>query len=214
MQSVIHGVQGFMYPNEAELQWSVLIVLYPFITGPGRRRLHSGVARARVPRRSGQADLPAGAADGARVPAGRAAAAATSPGTSRAFLRDVPDAAHLVGHGDVRLRLPVVPDGGSAPRDLARLPQGHRAALAIQHRLHEAGVPRADAGLAEHQPGSAAHRRPGGLHHHHHRYPVGVPAARLRGLHLRLGEGQPLVVDAADADRVHLLRDGLRASRP
>jgi Ni/Fe-hydrogenase subunit HybB-like protein len=33
MQSLIPGVQGFMYPNEAELQWSVLIVLYPFITG-------------------------------------------------------------------------------------------------------------------------------------------------------------------------------------
>jgi Ni/Fe-hydrogenase subunit HybB-like protein len=34
----VHGdltglVQGFMYPNEVELQWSVLIVLYPFITG-------------------------------------------------------------------------------------------------------------------------------------------------------------------------------------
>src|SRR5678815_127409 len=27
------GVQGFMYPNEIELQWSILIVLYPFITG-------------------------------------------------------------------------------------------------------------------------------------------------------------------------------------
>jgi Ni/Fe-hydrogenase subunit HybB-like protein len=27
------GVEGFMYPNEYELQWSVLIVLYPFITG-------------------------------------------------------------------------------------------------------------------------------------------------------------------------------------
>ena len=27
------GVQGFMYPNEIALQWSVLIVLYPFITG-------------------------------------------------------------------------------------------------------------------------------------------------------------------------------------
>ena len=26
-------VQGFMYPNEVELQWSVLIVLYPYITG-------------------------------------------------------------------------------------------------------------------------------------------------------------------------------------
>lgn len=29
----MHGVEGFMYPNEAELQWSILIVLYPFITG-------------------------------------------------------------------------------------------------------------------------------------------------------------------------------------
>ena len=27
------AVEGFMYPNEIELQWSVLIVLYPFITG-------------------------------------------------------------------------------------------------------------------------------------------------------------------------------------
>jgi predicted membrane protein len=29
----MHGVQGFMYPNEIELQWSILIVLYPYITG-------------------------------------------------------------------------------------------------------------------------------------------------------------------------------------
>ena len=27
------GVEGFMYPNEVQLQWSVLIVLYPFLTG-------------------------------------------------------------------------------------------------------------------------------------------------------------------------------------
>ena len=33
MGSVLPAVQGFMYPNEVELQWSVLIVLYPFITG-------------------------------------------------------------------------------------------------------------------------------------------------------------------------------------
>jgi Ni/Fe-hydrogenase subunit HybB-like protein len=26
-------IEGFMYPNEVELQWSILIVLYPFITG-------------------------------------------------------------------------------------------------------------------------------------------------------------------------------------
>jgi Ni/Fe-hydrogenase subunit HybB-like protein len=29
----MHAVQGFIYPNEVELQWSILIVLYPFITG-------------------------------------------------------------------------------------------------------------------------------------------------------------------------------------
>lgn len=30
---LLPGVEGFMYPNELELQWSVLIVLYPYITG-------------------------------------------------------------------------------------------------------------------------------------------------------------------------------------
>ncbi len=29
----MQGVEGFIFPNEYELQWSVLIVLYPFITG-------------------------------------------------------------------------------------------------------------------------------------------------------------------------------------
>jgi Ni/Fe-hydrogenase subunit HybB-like protein len=29
----MNGVEGFMYPNEYGLQWSVLIVLYPYITG-------------------------------------------------------------------------------------------------------------------------------------------------------------------------------------
>jgi Ni/Fe-hydrogenase subunit HybB-like protein len=29
----MHGVEGYIYPNELELQWSVLIVLYPYITG-------------------------------------------------------------------------------------------------------------------------------------------------------------------------------------
>ena len=27
------GVEGFMYPNEVELQWGLLIVLYPYLTG-------------------------------------------------------------------------------------------------------------------------------------------------------------------------------------
>jgi hypothetical protein len=33
MENLVPAVQGFMYPNEMELQWSVLIVLYPFVTG-------------------------------------------------------------------------------------------------------------------------------------------------------------------------------------
>jgi Ni/Fe-hydrogenase subunit HybB-like protein len=33
METILQGVQGYMYPNEVDLQWSILIVLYPFITG-------------------------------------------------------------------------------------------------------------------------------------------------------------------------------------
>lgn len=33
MGNILPGVEGFMYPNEVELQWSVLIVIYPFVTG-------------------------------------------------------------------------------------------------------------------------------------------------------------------------------------
>ncbi len=33
METILNQVQGYMYPNEIELQWSILIVLYPFITG-------------------------------------------------------------------------------------------------------------------------------------------------------------------------------------
>src|SRR5689334_8137294 len=33
METILQAVQGYMYPNEVELQWSLLIVLYPFITG-------------------------------------------------------------------------------------------------------------------------------------------------------------------------------------
>ncbi len=33
METILHAVEGYMYPNEMELQWSILIVLYPFVTG-------------------------------------------------------------------------------------------------------------------------------------------------------------------------------------
>ena len=127
MESILHAVEGFMYPNEVELQWSLLIVLYPFITGlvAGAFILASLERVFNVA--GGQADLPPGAADRARLPAGRAAAAAAPPRPPRALARDVPDAAHHLGHGDVRLRLPLVPAGRAGARDLARLPAGDRA---------------------------------------------------------------------------------------
>ena len=33
METILHAVEGYMYPNEVELQWSILIVLYPYLTG-------------------------------------------------------------------------------------------------------------------------------------------------------------------------------------
>ena len=33
MGTLLHAIEGYMYPNEVELQWSILIVLYPYITG-------------------------------------------------------------------------------------------------------------------------------------------------------------------------------------
>ena len=103
--------QGFMYPNEIELQWSVLIVLYPFITGL--------VAGAFI-----LASLERVFNVQAVKPTYRLALL-----TALAFLlvAPLPLQLHLghpersfemyltphrdVGHGDVRLRLPLVPDG-------------------------------------------------------------------------------------------------------
>ena len=33
LREALHKVSGYIYPNELELQWGVLIVLYPYITG-------------------------------------------------------------------------------------------------------------------------------------------------------------------------------------
>ena len=33
LYQALKQVDGFIYPNELELRWSVLIVLYPYITG-------------------------------------------------------------------------------------------------------------------------------------------------------------------------------------
>src|ERR1019366_7468786 len=98
----------------------------------GGRRIHSGIAGARLPGGSGQADLPVSAAHGAGVPASRAASLATASRSSRTVIRNVPDSASLVRDGNVRLRLSLVPDGRAGVGDLARLPTRHRADLPSQ----------------------------------------------------------------------------------
>ncbi len=88
------GVDGFIYPNEIELQWSVLIVALSVPDGTRGRRVHPGLARARVQRGRGAAHLPPRPSDRAGVPDRRAAAAADAPRASRALVRDVHHAAH------------------------------------------------------------------------------------------------------------------------
>ena len=114
-------VEGFMYPNEVELQWSVLIVLYPFITGlvAGAFILASLERVFRV-----QAVKPTyrlALRHGALVSAGGPAPAATASRSSRTLARNVSDPAPLFCHGDVRLRVLSGTDGCAAAGNLARL---------------------------------------------------------------------------------------------
>ena len=128
-------VDGFMYPNEVELQWSVLIVLYPYLTGlvAGAFILASleRVFRVEAVKPTYRLALLTALA----FLAGRATAAATAFGTPGALLGNVSDPAPLFGHGDVRLCLFVVSDGGSGGRNLARLPARHCPVVSIHPRV-------------------------------------------------------------------------------
>src|SRR4026208_1656334 len=105
MEGILHGIEGYMYPNEIELQWSVLIVLYPFITGlvagafilaslERVLRVEAGRPthrpRARAPRGRGPPPLPPRPAHRARLPARGPAAPAAPSRTPGALVRDVP----------------------------------------------------------------------------------------------------------------------------
>ena len=143
---------NFIYPNETELQWSILIVLYPFHYRPGGGRVHSRLARARVPCRSRQADLSARACS-RRLPScwsrrcrlqlhlGHPERSLEMYLTPHTFLRD----------GDVRLRLSLVSDGRAAARNLARLPARYRAAFALEQGLPPPDLQSHDARLGQHQ---------------------------------------------------------------
>ena len=132
---MIPGVDGFMYPNEVELQWSVLIVLYPFVTGlvAGAFILASleRVFKVEAVRPTYRLALLTALSFLLVAPL----PLATPPRPSRTLLRNVHHTAPLVGHGHVRLRLPVVSDGGAAAGDLAGLSRRYRTPGAILQRL-------------------------------------------------------------------------------
>ena len=111
----MNGVEGFMYPNEIALQWSVLIVLYPFITGlvAGAFILASleRVFQVEAVKPTYRLALLTALAFLLVAPLPLAVA----PGPSGALAGDVLHAAQHLGHGDVRLRLSVVPDGRAGP---------------------------------------------------------------------------------------------------
>ena len=80
------NVTGYIYPNEYELHWGILIVVYPYLTGLGCRCLYSRFPRTGVQRKSAPTGLSAFALDGAFLPVGGAATVAGSSGTPGTIL--------------------------------------------------------------------------------------------------------------------------------
>ena len=72
----MNGVEGFMYPNESRSAVERADRFVSVHHGAGGGRIHPGFAGAGLPRGSGQADIPPGAAHSVGFPARRAAAAA------------------------------------------------------------------------------------------------------------------------------------------
>ncbi len=140
-----------MYPNEITLYWSVLIVLYPYITGlvAGAFILASleRVFRVEAVKPTYRLALLTALAFLLVAPLPLSFA----PGPSVPLAGDVLYPARHLGDGDVRLRVPVVPDGGTGVRDLARLPARHRVAVAIEQRPAAPDLQGHDAGLEQHQ---------------------------------------------------------------
>ena len=123
---MIPGVDGFMYPNEVELQWSLLIVLYPYITG-----LVAGAFILASLERVFKVEAVRPTYRLALLTALSFLLVAPLPlqlhlGHPERSFRDVSHAAHLFGDGHVRLCVSMVSDCGSVTGDLAGVPRGDR----------------------------------------------------------------------------------------
>ena len=172
---MIPGVEGFMYPNEVELQWSVLIVLYPYITG-----LVAGAFILASLERVFKVE--------AVRPTYRLALL-----TALAFLLVAPLPLQLhLGHPERSFEMYLTPHTSSAMAmfgfvylwylmvvllveiwleyrvEIVRLAQTSTGFKRLVYRVLTLGS-------YEHQPGGAAHRRQSGLRRHR----IGIPSAFL-----------------------------------
>ena len=124
---MIPGVEGFMYPNEVELQWSLLIVLYPYITGlvAGAFILASleRVFNVKAVRPTYRLALLTALGFLLVAPLPLQLHLGHPERSIEMYL--TPHA--ILGHGHVRFCVLVVPHGGAAARGLAGVPRGHRA---------------------------------------------------------------------------------------
>ena len=122
--AALKQVVGFIFPNEIELHWNLLIVIYPYITGlvAGAFILASLVKVFKVAGTA--AYLSPFPAYSALIPAHCAYAPGCTSGTAGERVRDVSHTESKLGHGHVRFRLCLVPDGRAAPGNLVRLQKG------------------------------------------------------------------------------------------
>jgi hypothetical protein len=201
------AVDGFIYPNEAELQWSILIVVYPFITGL--------VAGAFI-----LASLERVFNVQAVKPTYRLALL-----TALAFMLVAPLPLQLhLGHPERSFEMYLTPHTTSAMAMFGFVYLWYLMAVLVVEIWLEyrrdiviawqeaSGVRRlgyAVLALGSRNISPASLRvddRVG-------RFVtiIGISAPRLRRLHLRVGEGQPMVVHADDADRLPVLGHRVRS---
>src|SRR5208337_4252471 len=154
----------------------------------GRGRVHPGVPGTGFSGGGGQTHVSSGAAYSASISNRSAAAATTSLRTPGTLAGNVSDTASSVGDGNVRVRVFVVFDGGSAVGDLAGLPAGHCVAGAVFDGFEASDVPRFDAWFHEHQCRSASRGRSRRVDHHADWYSIGIHAAWVRWVHFWFGE--------------------------
>jgi Ni/Fe-hydrogenase subunit HybB-like protein len=162
-----------MYPNEFELQWSVLIVLYPYITG-----LVAGAFILASLERVFRVD--------AVRPTYRLALL-----TALAFLLVAPLPLQLhLGHPERSFEMYLTPHTSSAMAMFGFVYLWYLTVVLLleiwlEWRVEIVEMAQSSQGI---KPGGAPHRRESGLRRHRDRHPVGLSAARLRRFHFRFGE--------------------------